>query len=272
MDNFKSAVGPIYHDHSEPGGAERPWQALTRTPARRAIGHVANSSAPGEIIILVGTSCAGKTTIAQAIQRIADRSYLSTGNDDFLPMFPLKFVGLDKSIQPAILVWPEPGSPRTRDGYEVIVAEPGDPPKFHLFCGPAAWRSLQGMHAACAALARAGTPVVIADVVTEPLLINYCTALAGLDVYLVLVDCPLDELERRERAHRNRTPGGARMQYEAVRTPGVFDLTIDSGANDAVTCARQVLDFVASHRPLAFPRLAARYAGRPPPGFPVQIW
>lgn len=233
---------------------------------------MANTPAAGDIILLIGTSCAGKTTIAQAMQRLAERPYLSTGHDDFLPMFPLKFVGLDKSIQPPILVWPEPGSPRTRDGYEVIVEAPGDPPKFHLTCGATAWRSLQGMHAAFAALARAGNSVVVADVVTEPLLIDYCTALAGLNVYLVLVDCALEELERRERSHRNRAPGGARMQYPAVRAPGRFDLTIDSGANDAEACARQVLDFVAQHPPRAFPELSARYAGRGDPAFPVRIW
>lgn len=242
----------------------------TALPARNS--PVPSSSGPGDIIILNGTSCAGKSTIAQTIQRIADRPYLSTGNDDFLPMFPLKFVGLDKSIQPPILVWPEPGSPRTRDGYEVIVEAAGDPPKFHLYCGPTAWRSLQGMHAAFAALARAGNSLLIADVISEALLASYCTALQGLNVYFMHVDCPLDELERRERAHKNRSPGGARMQFAAVRTPGVFDLTLDSGKNDPATCAQQVLDHVAKNPPRAFNELAARYATRPPPTFPVQIW
>ena len=75
----------------------------------------------GEIVLLAGASCAGKTTIAQAMQIISAKPYLSTGHDDFLPMFPLKYVGLDRSIQPKIHVWPEPGSPLTREGYEVIV-------------------------------------------------------------------------------------------------------------------------------------------------------
>lgn len=242
----------------------------TAVPARNP--PVPSSSGPGDIIILNGTSCAGKSTIAQTIQRIADRPYLSTGNDDFLPMFPLKFVGLDKSIQPAILVWPEPGSPRTRDGYEVIVEAAGDPPRFHLYCGPSAWRSLQGMHAAFAALARAGNSLVIADVISEVLLADYCAALQGLNVYFMHVDCSLDELERRERSHKNRSPGGARMQFEAVRTPGLFDLTLDSGRHDPETCARQVLDYVAKNPPRVFPELTARYAGQPPPTFPVRIW
>jgi chloramphenicol 3-O phosphotransferase len=226
----------------------------------------------GEIIILNGTSCAGKTTIAQTMQKISAKPYLSTGHDDFLPMFPLKYVGLDKSIQPEIHVWPTPGSPMTREGYEVIVSEPGNPPKFNLFCGPVAWRSLRGMHAAFAALAQSGNNVIIADVISEPLLMDYFEALKGLNVYLVYVQCPVDELENRERAHKNRTVGGARMQLQAVTVPGEFDLVVNSGKNNAQACAKQILDFVGANQPKVFGQLAARYAGKKVEAFPVKIW
>jgi chloramphenicol 3-O phosphotransferase len=226
----------------------------------------------GEIIILNGTSCAGKTTIAQKMQKISAKPYLSTGHDDFLPMFPLKYVGLDKSIQPEIHVWPLPGSPMTQEGYEVIVSEAGSPPKFNLFCGKVAWRSLQGMHAAFAALAQSGNNVIIADVVSEPLLIDYFDALKGLNVYLIYLQCTIEELENRERSHKNRTVGGARMQLPAVTVPGEFDLVVDSGKNDAQTCANQILDFVGKNKPRIFGELAARYAGRKVEMFPVKIW
>jgi chloramphenicol 3-O phosphotransferase len=226
----------------------------------------------GEIIILNGTSCAGKTTVAQTMQKISAKPYLSTGHDDFLPMFPLKYVGLDKSIQPEIHVWPLPGSPMTREGYEVIVSEPGNPPKFNLFCGPVAWRSLQGMHAAFAALARSGNNVIIGDVVSEPLLIDYFEALKGLNVYLVYLQCPIEELENRERAHKNRTVGGARMQLHAVTVPGEFDLIVDSSKNDPKACANQILDFVSKNQPKVFSQLAARYSAKKVETFPVKIW
>lgn len=222
--------------------------------------------------MLIGASCAGKTSLAQAMQRISEKPYLSTGHDDFLPMFPLKYVGLDRSIQPKVHVWPEPGSPLTREGYEVIVAAASNPPEFHLYCGPTAWRSLQGMHAAFAALAWAGNQVIVADVVSEALLIDYCAALKGLRVYLVHVACALEELERRERSHANRTPGGARAQCEAIRVPGEFDLVVDTGTAEADARARQVLAFVAAHPPRVFDLLAARYAGRNPGAFPLKIW
>jgi chloramphenicol 3-O phosphotransferase len=226
----------------------------------------------GEIILLAGVSCAGKTTIAQTMQRISEKPYLASGHDDFLPMFPLKYVGLDRSIQPKIFTWPEPGSAMTREGYEVIVQEAGDPPVFHLYCGPTAWRSLQGMHAAFAAMARIGNNLIIADVVSEDLLADYCHAFDGLKVYLIHIDCPLAELERRERAHPNRTAGGARVQSEALKEPGEFDLVVNSGDACAEACARQILDFVAANPPRKFTRLAQRYAGRKTTGFPVRIW
>ncbi len=226
----------------------------------------------GEVIILSGTSCAGKTSLAREIQKISIKPYLSTGNDDFLPMFPLKYVGLDKSIQPSIHIWPEPGGALTKEGFEVIVETAGAPPVFHLYCGATAWSFYRGMHSAFAALAKAGNHVVIADVVTEPLLMEYCQALAGLKVYLVHVQCSLEELERRERAHANRTVGGARVQLAAVSRPGEFDLVVDSEKNSADVCARQVLDFVAANPPKAFDRLSAGYAGGKPVEFPVRVW
>ena len=39
---------------------------------------------PGNVIVLNGTSSAGKTTVAKALQRIMDEPYLHTGNDQFL--------------------------------------------------------------------------------------------------------------------------------------------------------------------------------------------
>jgi chloramphenicol 3-O phosphotransferase len=227
---------------------------------------------PGEIIILSGTSCAGKTSIAQAIQRMSKKPYLSTGHDDFLPMFPLKYVGLDKSIQPPIHVWPVPGSPLTRQGYEVIVEHAGSPPTFHLDCGEVAWRSLRGMHDAFAALALSGNNLVIADVVTKPLLIDYCRALHGLRVYLILVDCPIDELEKRERSHPNRTPGGARVQQAAVQCSDSFDLVVNSGTNSVEACAEMVLNHVASHPPRIFEELSSKHRHAEDPKFPVRIW
>jgi chloramphenicol 3-O phosphotransferase len=233
---------------------------------------MSNNGDVGDVILLVGTSCAGKTTIAQAIQRISGKPYLSTGHDDFLPMFPLKYVGLDKSIQPKVHVWPEPGSEMTKQGYEVIVEKMSEPPVFHLYCGPTAWCSIQGMHAAFAALARVGNNVIIADVVSEVLLVDYCKALQGLSVYLIHVDCALEELERRERSHQNRTVGGARVQFGAVRTPGEFDLVVDAGKADADSCARQILSFIEANSPEKFAQLSRRYAGRQISEFPVRIW
>lgn len=226
----------------------------------------------GEIILLAGASCAGKTTIAQAVQRISTKPYLSTGHDDFLPMFPLKYVGLDRSIQPKVHIWPEPGGALTREGYEVIVQEPGDPPEFHLYGGPIAWRSLQGMHAAFAALAKAGNNLVIADVISEVLLMDYCVALKGLRVYLVHIRCSIEELERRERAHQNRTVGGARAQCAALEMPGEFDLVVDSERANAEECARQILGFVATQPPQKFGQLIERYQAKKVSEFPVRIW
>ena len=45
----------------------------------------------GNIVVLNGTSSAGKTSIARALQEIMETPYLHTGIDHFLPRVPKRF-------------------------------------------------------------------------------------------------------------------------------------------------------------------------------------
>ncbi len=227
----------------------------------------------GTVILINGTSCSGKTTLAREIQAMARKPFIATGHDDFLPMFPGSYVGIDKAVQPEIADWPQPGNARSSLGFEVRLTKEGDPPEFHFYCGPAGWRMLAGMHRSFATMAREGNHLVIADVMTEVLLYDYCAALKDLQtVYLVNVDCALDVLEHREATHANRTVGGARMQLAKMREPREYDFTVDSGRDSPSECARQVLDYVAHNPPRAFPSLAERYGAFQVDQFPVALW
>jgi chloramphenicol 3-O phosphotransferase len=227
----------------------------------------------GEIILINGPSCAGKTTLAREIQAVARKPYLCTGHDDFLPMFPGRYVGIDKAVQPQIANWPEPGNALSSLGFEVLLTRPGDPPEFNFFCGPVGWNMLAGMHRSFATMARAGNNLVIADVISEVPMYDYCAALKEIKtVYLIGIHCPLPELERREAAHANRTVGGARMQLKKLHHPGAYDLTVDTGRHTPGECARQVLDYIANNPPRVFARLVERYGDFAVKQFPVVLW
>lgn len=228
----------------------------------------------GEIILLSGATSAGKTTLTREVQKLADRPIMATGYDDFLPMLALKYVGLDPEITPHNWPCPDPGSPDTQRGFEILREGEGENRKFRMMCGETAWTLMVGMRRAMAAMAEAGNDLVLAEINTEIMLKEYLDAFKNIErVYMVGVHCPLEELERREDVMPNRRVGCARMQIEQVHIPGEYDFTVNTGKDDAVTCARQILEFVDNNPPVVFKRLVERYGEiEPVTEFPVQWW
>jgi len=72
-----------------------------------------------------------------------------------------------------------------------------------------------GFHTAAAAMTRAGNLVIVDDVLEDnpPWVENLLELFDGLEVVLIGVHCPLEELERRERERKDRKEGMARLQF-----------------------------------------------------------
>ena len=229
-------------------------------------------SEAGEIILINSTTCAGKTTLTRELQKISVKPYLATDYDIFIAMMATKYVMLHESIlQPKHHPYAVTSNAWTREGFEVR-QEVENPRTYRMFVGRTAWRILQGMTRAYAAMARAGNNLVLGDIITERLLPEYCAAFKGLRVYFVGVDCSLEELERREHVMPNRTVGCARAQFGQVHVPGEYDLRVNTEKDNATRCAEQILEFVAKHPPKVFATLVERYAGRTTQEFPVPWW
>lgn len=227
---------------------------------------------PGDIILINSTTCAGKTTLTRELQKLSEKPYLATDYDIFIAMMATKYVMLDKSIlQPQHHPYATESNRWTRDGFEVY-QKVENPRTYGLRMGRAAWTIMRGMTQAYAALARAGNNLVLGDIITERLLPEYCTALQGLRVYFVGVNCSLEELERREHAMPNRTVGCARAQFPQVHVPGEYDMWVNTEKDNPTTCAQQILDFVAKNEPKAFQKLVPRYAGKTTDEYPVYWW
>ena len=64
-------------------------------------------------------------------------------------------------------------------------------------------------------------------------------------VLFVWVDCPLEELERRERARGDRSSGQAKWQYEHIHAHGVYDVTVNTHEMTSEACADAIVAMLA---------------------------
>jgi chloramphenicol 3-O phosphotransferase len=184
------------------------------------------------IILLNGTSSAGKTTLAKALQDALPTPYLVIGIDTVVFALPHRYVS-----DPAF--WREIYRYTYTDGRLTGIAiEPyGD-------------RLVRGMHRAVAGLAGAGLDVIIDHVLSEPhWRADIEQAWAGLDVLRVGVLCPLEVAEQRERTRADRTLGWARAHADVVHTTIDYDLTVDTSRGSPAECAKVITSAVATIKP-----------------------
>jgi chloramphenicol 3-O phosphotransferase len=188
------------------------------------------------IIFLNGTSSAGKTTLAKALQArllTADppRLYLHFSVDHYLQKLPADLFRDDLSRPEAIT--------------EVFMT---------MFP-----RLLDGFHRSLAAAADAGlTDLIVDHVLQERAWHEACVhLLADYPVLFVGVMCPLEELERREKLRPERQPGQARKQLPDVHVHGAYDLAVDTSVLTVEECVDRVLATLADPpSPGAFKPLA----------------
>ncbi|GGZ19155.1 chloramphenicol phosphotransferase [Streptomyces inusitatus] len=174
----------------------------------------------GRIIFLNGTSSSGKSSIAQELLMILDEPYFHLPVDAFHAM-------------------------RTRREY---------PPEQ---VDELLKRTWMGFHRAVAGMAAAGNNIVVDHVLSQPWRLADCLELfVPEDVVLVGVRCPLEEVERRERARGDRLEGLAARQFDHVHAHGVYDIECDTGAATPAECARRIAETLPLlPRPTAFTRL-----------------
>jgi chloramphenicol 3-O phosphotransferase len=170
------------------------------------------------VIVLNGASSAGKTSIARAIQCLADTPVLHASLDTFTDMFH----------------WPA-----IADGEE----------KWE--CHRA---GVANFHAALPILASSRFPLVVDHVFEHPAWFDACcAALKGKKTYFVGVRCPISVLEAREKVRGDRRVGMARSQVDRVHEGKPYAMEVDTSIHSPEGCATEILKFVESaenpHRP-----------------------
>lgn len=204
---------------------------------------------PGHVIFLNGTSSAGKTTLARAIQEESDEPYLYWGIDTLFSMVPEKWGGA-RGGHLSFEGFRYDRSEHDEDGRQLISIRYGDVGR----------RMLAAACASVAELALKGCNVVVDEMLLDPdLLEDWLQALSGVEVHLVGVYCPVDVLEEREAA-RGNPAGLARGHLRTVHAHEArYDLRVDTSEVPAQELARKVL------RAHSLAGAAEHYDGGPPP-------
>lgn len=184
----------------------------------------------GRVVLLIGPSCAGKSTLTKVIQDAAATPFLSLSLD-----------GLFASVPSG---WGSHGA-HAGEGFNYEWFEDGRMPDGRgrrIVYGEAGARMLQGLHRVAAAYAAAGNDVVVDDMLLDAAVLqDWRAALAATPTLLVRLTAPFDDFLIREAARTvHATPGlvcGHFELHEAIRP----DLLIDTSVTSPEAAARRVL-------------------------------
>lgn len=164
---------------------------------------------PGRIIILNGTSCSGKSTIAIELVATLEPTYFHLGIDTFRTSGPQRQLSNDEGRLQA-------------------------------------QRIAFGFHRAVAGFAAAGNNVVMDCLLGERWRVGDCLEVfAGFDVVLVGLHCPAAELRRREQARGTRALGRAESQLATIHAYVHYDVQLDTSTVSPSECAILIADHLA---------------------------
>ena len=185
----------------------------------------------GKVILLNGSSSAGKTTTARMVQQIRPSPIQYMALDQFRDGLPDRYRGLNS---PA-------GTPGSL-GLNVVPVSTGAGRGTDIRFGEVGRRMLAGMRRAIAAFAADGNDVVVDDLLLEPsFLTDYLDVLEGIDVLFVGVRCDLDTIERREAGRPGRFPGTAAVHHTRVHEGCLYDIEVDTAVMTPRECAGAIL-------------------------------
>lgn len=174
-----------------------------------------------KLILLNGTSSAGKSSIVKCLQAKLQNPYLDMGLDKFLYMLPDRYMK-----QP---LWKEVWD--------------------HTSAGEVGNRLMSGMHHSIKTMINSGNLVIADHVLIEK---NWVTELAELfhdqSAYFFGIHCPLEVLEKREEDRKDRTLGSARVQFPLVHQWCEYDLSIDSSITSPEKSADMIIEFIKNKK------------------------
>lgn len=175
----------------------------------------------GKVIFLNGTSSSGKSTLAKALQVKLLEPFFLMDSDEFMLKLPERYLTDRK------------------------------------FMSKTYGKHMAAYHSAIVSMVKAGCNVVVDQVWADKDWVKPCVLqYKDIEAVLVKVDCPQEELNRREKERGDRELGLAESQANEVHFHGIYDVTVDTHTNTAEECADIIIGFLNSEdKPHAFDKL-----------------
>ena len=195
----------------------------------------------GIILYLNGTSSAGKSSLAKALQEVLEEPYLHIGIDMLLNAWTRRYLGVEAPNE---------------HGVQWHVDEQGRIQR--VVFGAYAQSVAHGLHVMAGALAREGNNVIVDDVMFAQEMVVHCAnSLKNFRAYFIGVRCQRDVALQREQDRGDRFLGLVDTHFDVVHQHGIYDLEIDTSHETPQQCAERARTFLAAHRsPQAFQVLA----------------
>jgi chloramphenicol 3-O phosphotransferase len=169
-----------------------------------------------KIIYLNGPSSSGKSTLARALQEALDEPFLHLGIDKMIGFMPPKINNWEGGQSELGFSWKAAKDPTGQSVYEVRA-------------GPFAKKITRTLKDVALLFISQGYHLIIDDVAFGADEVGeWRQVLKDKCVLYVGVTTPLEVLEKREQARKDRMIGGARGQYFKVHENVSYDLEIDT--------------------------------------------
>lgn len=197
--------------------------------------------AKGKLIILVGGSSAGKTSLAKALQGEMPELYLLMGIDMFWLSLPPKQLNLD-TVESDYYRW----TMEEMDGKDL----------FRIVPGPILDELMIGRYPAMRAYLDRGFNIIADEVLWKKLWLDECIkALESYEVTFIRVYCSDEEGARREKVRGDRHAGWNRGSAYYSDLNCIFDLEIDTTSDAPDVCAHRLAQQLSSLQPNAFRKM-----------------
>lgn len=192
--------------------------------------NIADPNAMAQVILLNGSSSAGKTTLAVTLQQMLPEPYQYIGLDQYRDGMPERVRGLN--------------APSGTEGSRGLNVIPRPNNQTAIVFGDYGDKVLNNMRQSAALFAASGIPVIVDDLLLKRSYVDdYLDAFDVDQSWVVGVRCSMDVVAQRESARPGRFPGTAAEHFHRVHDfVDDYDIEVDTSSTPPQMLAQQIID------------------------------